>query len=342
MADIKNHTIPETVAAIFAAYEAQERQHRPHLGASQIGHHCDRYLWYQFRWCESPDFDGRMLRLFDHGNWEERRLVADLRAIGCTVYEVDTETGRQINYSALGGHFGCSLDAVALGVPESPNAWHLVEFKTASDKQFQAIRKSGVEQAKPQHYAQMQAGMYLSGLSRALYLAVNKNTDDIHAERIKPDEEAGVRLMKRAERVVFSDGPLDRVSDRPDWYQCRFCEMNRICHHGETPQVNCRTCLHSTPEPDGTWSCARHSKTLTVDEQRAGCDHHLFIPALIDEPIDAGDDWVAYQGQDGEYRNGPPGPRSYTSHEMRAASIPLPLPEELEQARDTFNARIVE
>ena len=50
-------TIPEpqtsTRKAIFEHYEkTADRQGRPHLGASEIGHECDRYLWLSFRWAK--------------------------------------------------------------------------------------------------------------------------------------------------------------------------------------------------------------------------------------------------------------------------------------------------
>ena len=80
MADISQYAQLLTVQAIYRYYEDhREEPHRPHLGASQIGHACDRYLWYQFRWCDHDEPDGRVLRLFDHGNVEETRLIRDLR-----------------------------------------------------------------------------------------------------------------------------------------------------------------------------------------------------------------------------------------------------------------------
>lgn len=50
--------------------------------------------------------------------------------------EVDPETGRQFRVEAHGGHFGGSLDAVALGLLEAPKTCHVVEFKTHSAKSF--------------------------------------------------------------------------------------------------------------------------------------------------------------------------------------------------------------
>ena len=104
--------------AIFASYEAdRDDGFRPHLGASQIGKSCERALWYDFRWVTRSGFPGRILRLFETGQLEEARLVRNLRRIGATVLEVDPETGRQWRVEAHGGHFGGSLDGVALGLP---------------------------------------------------------------------------------------------------------------------------------------------------------------------------------------------------------------------------------
>ena len=143
-----------------------------------------------------------MLRLFETGKREEDRLVRDLRRTGATVLDTDPETGRQWQVTALGGHFGGSLDAVAIGLLEAPKTWHVVEFKTHSAKSFATLKKDGVERAKPRHWAQMQVYMHLAGITRAMYVAVCKDTDEIHIERIHADRGEGERLVARASRVI--------------------------------------------------------------------------------------------------------------------------------------------
>jgi hypothetical protein len=134
-----------TLDAIYAAYVAEaDDGFRDHLGASIIGKDCERALWYDFRWVSRRAFSGRMLRLFETGKREEDRLVRDLRRTGATVLDSDPETGRQWEVSALGGHFGGSLDAVAIGLLEAPKTWHVVEFKTHSAKSFATLKKDGV------------------------------------------------------------------------------------------------------------------------------------------------------------------------------------------------------
>ena len=348
MTDLTQHIQLPTITAIYKSYEERrEPPHRPHLGGSQIGHPCDRYLWLLFRWADHEEFEGRMLRLFDHGNLEETRLVRDLRNIGVTVYEVDPETGRQFNFTAFGGHFGLSLDAVAHGLRES-GRWHAVEMKTHNARSFADLARKGVEKSKPQHADQMQIGMELADIDRALYLAVNKDTDALYGERLRRDQKRAKALLDRAERVIFSESPLDRVSDRPDWFACKFCAMHGICHGDRVAEVNCRTCCFSTPKRDGTWECSEHEKTLSVDEQRAGCKSHLMRPDLVPyaEAVDSGPGFVEYRTKDGskfwncEEVVRHPGEHRYYSREMRAAPGPLPLPPDIEALRQAFDARI--
>ena len=83
-----------TSQAITAWYEAKPQDFRDHLGASLIGHSCNRYLWLTFRWAVMPKFEGRMLRLFNTGNREEIRIAEELRGIGVELYT--DEDGKQI------------------------------------------------------------------------------------------------------------------------------------------------------------------------------------------------------------------------------------------------------
>ncbi|MBF0093945.1 MAG: oxidoreductase [Alphaproteobacteria bacterium] len=289
-----------TLSAIYAAYEADAGDgFRVHLGASLIGKECRRALWYDFRWTTRTSFSGRMLRLFETGQLEESRLIHNLRRTGATVLDIDPDTGRQWQVSAHDGHFGGSMDAVAIGLLEAPKTWHVLEFKTHSTKSFADLKRHGVRQSKPRHWAQMQVYLHLSGMTRAMYLAVNKDTDDIHVERLSPDRTDGEALLAKAGVIVKAVRPPEQQSTDPDWFQCRMCEHHPLCHQDAAPERNCRTCLHSTPVENG-WHCAHHDRMLSPGDQRRGCDRHLFIPDLIcGEVVDVGDDHVVYRLADG-------------------------------------------
>jgi hypothetical protein len=289
-----------TLTAIYAAYEAQAGDgFREHLGASLIGKSCERALWYDFRWATPARFSGRILRLFETGQLEEARLIRNLRATGATVLEVDPQTGRQWQVSAIHGHFGGSLDAVAIGLREAPRSWHVVEFKTHSAKSFRELLAHGVAAARPQHAAQMQVYMQLTGIERALYVAVCKDTDELHIERVRADPQTAIRLLDKARRVVEAKRPPARISDDPAWWECRTCSHHPVCHEDAAAAVTCRSCLHSTPV-EGGWHCARFDRRLDRAAQLNACAKHLYVPDLVPgEVADAGDDHVVYRMRDG-------------------------------------------
>lgn len=285
-----------TVQAIYEDYRAKQKsEHRRHLGGSQIGKECARALWYQFRHMDRPTFDGRMLRLFETGDREEERIVANLRAIGVQVWDRDPENPKyQIGFTAHGGHFALSLDGIGKGFKESGQP-HTLEFKTMNDKSFKDTKKKGVQVSKPIYWAQCQVGMYMADLGRCAFIAVNKNTDEIYMERIKLDLAEAMKLVAKAGEIIFSDKPPAKLSNDPSFFGCKFCEFAQLCHGDKRPEVNCRTCAYATPEPDGTWSCAAGKAFGSV------CDGHLFNPHAMPWPVyDAGEGWVEYQTPDGE------------------------------------------
>ena len=282
--------------------------HRPHLGASLVGHHCDRYLWLTFRWVAGETFDGRMLRLFETGHLAEPRLAHAIRRAGVELHTTDP-AGRQWRISAVGGHFGGSMDGAGLGFHEAPKTWAVWECKTSGTKVFNAMKIEGVHKAKPQHYAQMQVYMGETSMTRALYTMVCKETDEVYTEWVHFDPVEHARLMAKAATIIESSEPPSRISENASWWQCKFCKFHGVCHEEAAPEVNCRTCAHSTPDvsgESGVWRCNKPEYPdgggadlkLTVDAQRAGCGEHRFIPILLEKwakPIDFADGDVTYQ-----------------------------------------------
>lgn len=289
-----------TSDAIVRWWDKQTDEPRPHLGASEIGKPCSRALWYSFRWATAKKFDGRMLRLFNRGHREEPQFLQELRGIGAEVYDRDPDTKQQHRFSAVNGHFGGSCDAIGHGLPEAPKTWAIIEFKTHGDKSFTALVAKKVKEAKPEHYAQMQVYMGLAELERALYLAVNKNTDELYSEWVHFDKTEFMNLLAKAQTIINADEPPQRLSEDPAWYQCKMCDHHAICHGEQVPQKNCRTCVHASPVYDGEWSCADQKRHLPYEEQRVGCRQHLYIPPMIRwaEPLDAGQGWIKYRDRD--------------------------------------------
>lgn len=323
-AGVKMAAIPTpdspTVSAIYGWRERMtENGHREHLGASLIGHECARHLWYVFRWAGREAFSGRMLRMFDTGKREEARVYAELRGIGCEVW-ADDGTG-QYRVSAVGGHFGGSMDGVVQGIPEAPKAPHVLEIKTHAAKSHADVAKKGVQASKPMHWTQMQTYMHLAGIDRALYFATNKDTDAIYTERVRYDKDTGERIIAKAEAIIRATEPPIRLSDDPEYFSCRWCSHASICHGTDVPEVNCRTCAYSTPsEATGKWVCEAGKAGI----QRPGEAHqcHRYTPPLLARlgtPEDADEESVTYRTPEGaQFSNGPrPGFSSIEIHRSK-------------------------
>lgn len=314
-----------TVAKIYQAYENDaDEGNRPHLGASLIGRECERQLWLTFRWVDKKKFSGRMLRLFETGQLAEARFVANLRRIGVEVHDV-TPDGKQWRVETLGGHFAGSMDGAGCGFPEAPKTWAVLEFKTHGEKSFKELVAKRVEKAKPEHYAQMQVYMGLTGMDRAMYISVNKNTDELYSEWIHFDSVAFAKLKARAERIITANEPPLRISTDPSWFVCKMCDFQEHCHGDLAPMVNCRTCAHSTPELGGNslWTCSIAGTSpveIRIDIQRTGCKSHRYIPILLERMgvmKDFVDGDVVYEDKNGgKFYNGD-NAGSVTSQEIR-------------------------
>lgn len=260
----------QLIPGLKDAYDSDNTPFRSHLGASMIGGKCDRALWYGFRWHTVPNHDGRLLRLFNRGHLEEGRFIAALMTIGVQIYQYD-DKGTQFRISDIYGHFGGSTDGVAIGLPECPSHYVLTEFKTHGEKSFIKLQKEGVRESKFEHYVQMQIYMYKKGLQLALYMAVNKNTDEIYGEFITLNEPVAKIYIERAHSIIFAKTPPKKLSESPGWYECKFCDHFKLCHTDGHPSVNCRTCKFSEPVDEGLWQCNKYQIFPTKEQQLQGC-----------------------------------------------------------------------
>lgn len=279
-----------TIDAIYQHYERQPQEVRTYLGGSEIGESCSRRLWYSFRQVARPSFEGRILRLFESGHREEARIIANLRAIDCMVYDRDAD-GKQFRYTECDGHLSGGIDGVVVGLPESPETPHLLECKSMNRKNFDALEKGGVQKEQPKHYAQCQLYMGMAQLTRAAYVVACKDDDRLYMERIGFDPKQYKALLLKARSIIQAESPPEKVSQDPSWFECKFCPFADNCHGERMPLVGCRTCVHSAPAKDAKWSCSQGRDMVP------GCGGHIINPALLPwaEPIDGTEEWVQYR-----------------------------------------------
>jgi hypothetical protein len=262
------------------AYRTESESFRSHMGASIMGGKCGRAIWYSFRWATVPSFTGRIQRLFNRGHLEEARFIACLLAIGVAVYQQD-ESGKQYRISGSAGHYGGSGDGIGIGIPDLPGTAAVLEFKTHNDTSFKSLVKSGVRDSKFEHYVQMQQYMRKMGLPASLYMAVNKNNDELYAEIVLLDTATADMFIERADKIVWMINAPPQVGNPPSPgnYDCKWCDHKPVCFKQLPPAKNCRTCVFGEPTSngDGEWVClnthSAHNKLpLSKALQLTGCN----------------------------------------------------------------------
>ena len=297
-----------TVDAIYAAREAKSAQKEHYKGygisASEVGQECDRRLWYTLRWSSEPEvIKGRILRIFERGDIEEERIVADLRRAGLTVEEVDPQTGGQWRFALANGWLRGKADGRVRGVLEAPKAEHVIEIKSMKASDYRAIQKHGLLAKKPEHWHQLHSGMAGLGIDRGLYIAVNKDTEEIFTTRLHLDFEIAAQQEARVLQIAQSDEAPAKINDNPEAFACRFCKHKGVCHDPLIlAERSCRTCIHWTFGDAPNGFCSRFDEPRRPDAQQEGCPAHLFLPDLVPgEQIDADPEaeTITYQMESG-------------------------------------------
>lgn len=248
--------------ASIALYPAE---HRKHLGASVVGRDCRAYIWNSFRWLHLEQHNGRMRRLFNRGHREEAAIIELLIKAGFDVKAAD-ENGNQFKINGCNGHFGGSLD----GMTKAPlkfiiNDILVLEFKTHGQKSFDDLKKNKVKIAKPEHWAQMCAYGKPYNIKYALYIAVNKNDDDIYLELLELDYNYADEIYRRATSIIIAKEQPVKISPTKTFWKCKGCHFSPICHDGALPEKNCRSCVYAVPVANGNWNCANSAITLYTE-----------------------------------------------------------------------------
>lgn len=286
--------LPNTDNAVVSAIdEAHERMHandwrnsRGYLETSSAGNSCSRWIWFRYHRAFHETFPGRLYRLYRRGHREEETIVADLNLAGIKTEHTGDANQVEVVSGCLKGH----LDGIILGgVPEAPKEKMVLEMKSYNQKRFQTLEAVGVQKSDPKYFCQCQIYMRLAGLNRCLFVAVNKNDDEMHVERLELDKQYADGMIQRAKWAACSDRPPLRLSDKPDWWECKLCACHDLCHGSKTiaPDcVTCRTCAHVTALEDGTWKCELWNHVLSFEEQMQERPCHTVHPDLVDATLD--------------------------------------------------------
>lgn len=288
----------------LAQHKLRNYPSRGYIGASVIGSPCQRALWYAFRSAKDSSFPSRILRRFETGHAYEARVIEWLRE---AEYEVRCENSRarnpkkQFAAEELGGVFRGHVDGFVRG--HELEDWHLLEVKAMVSAKYQQdeygnpsknkstgtlegrwwrTKRLGCKEAQPTHYAQLQAYMGFSQthyekwkldapLTRALYLCVNTDTDQVYAEQIEYEPGWYRRIKERVREIVRAQEPPKRLHENPEAFDCRYCGLRDICHRNDPVRRECRTCEHAVCRLPGDRRYFADRWQWICEENRSSC-----------------------------------------------------------------------
>ena len=287
--------------------KASREKPRPYLGMSSIGESCSRKIWYRFRFAQKEKFNAQTLKNFEDGHRTEDLVINRLRIVeGLEL--VSMIGGSQIRVTDHDGHFSGHLDGTVQGLIQAPKNPHVFEVKCTSEKKFNEFKKIvsqlGEKQAllkwNATYYGQAQMYMHYMGYNRHYIVIATAGGRDWTSARTEYNKEYALKLVAKAAKIIKTDKPPQKVSDSPDWFECRYCSFSEICHQQEMPDRNCRTCLHSTPIENASWHCARFGKLISLDEQIVGCPAQKLLPELVPgEIIEVTEKFIRYKLNNG-------------------------------------------
>jgi len=299
------------------ALEARQKLESPrhYLGASQIGEECVRKLFYSFRNVAARIIPASGIKAIQDGFAQEDIMAARLRLLPYIelVTEDPKNPGQQLSMSYLKGHFRGHLDGVIKGIREAEKTWHVWENKAVNDKKFDTLlklreslgEKETLKDWDDVYFSQCQIYMLAMQLDRH-YLTVQSPGGRRYASiRTNLDRNFADELLSKANVIINSNWSIPaKLSDKPDFYKCKWCEYQEVCHEGKIPLVHCKTCRYSTCVDDGKRRCDLHEKIMDDAELHLDtCPDHVFNPCLIPDVqfIEHQEDGCIYKTQAGMF-----------------------------------------
>lgn len=209
----------------------QNEPERDYLGFSEIGN-CQRYLWIKYHYPQLKEpMSEKQAIIFENGHWVERKLIQQMRDAGRII------TGQQKEASYFDGQFKGHIEGFFENHPEYGKV--PFEIKGPNQSNFKELVKKGVKEKFYNYYVQAQINMYAHGFDKLVFIAENKDNQDLHEEVIFLDSKCIQETMEKAERILFGTIPKG-ISSRLDWFMCVNCEFNHdeACRkqwEGESP-----------------------------------------------------------------------------------------------------------
>lgn len=268
------------------------------LDFSDLGEKCFRRVFYKLRDAEPEADDVASVKRFVDAATSRQIIVSRLKTV-CNVQDKDDGAGR-FEFTDYANHLTGKINGIVKGLVQAPVTWHVLSVKTSvkwkglKRSVLKHGQKDALQEWDSRQYAHAIMSMFYSGLKRHYTIVSDSGGRNWISVRTDANPKFAKFLRNKAEAVIFTDQAPERIGD-VNHFMCRvgYCPFALTCQHGQLPNRNCKTCLHSTPERSGGWSCA-------LGHDLAVCGDHRFLPSLIDgDQVDVRDGDVVYLMKNG-------------------------------------------
>ncbi|MGE4118930.1 MAG: hypothetical protein AB7F29_13740 [Candidatus Nitrosocosmicus sp.] len=199
-------------------------QKRLYIGASNIGSECLRQIWYEFKSFTSTPHLGRHQRNLEVGKKFESMIVDWIEKAGVTIIKPHSSNHYLEYFDDELPYFRGHADALL------PTLKAVLDIKVIKASSYRDFVNKGLKEWSPIYYAQLQSYMGMGHIPHAYLLALNKDTAEIHDEKINFDNAYYKSLKERAKMIADSPSEPNRISSNPAWWLCKICKYRTICH----------------------------------------------------------------------------------------------------------------
>jgi hypothetical protein len=253
-------------------------QRKGSLKFSNIGNPDDRTLWHEYRNSVDNSLSPDNVRTASVNKYIKNSVIESLGKIpGASIYDKDPSTFADHHFVFLNGHFTGKMDAMMIGVPEAPKAWHVVMIKPMTTAKFNSFSKTTLEKFSGMYYAEIQCAMGASGVDRGLFIAYCRDTGAIDTQRIEAEKMLLDGYIARAERIINALSPPASIyKDFDDFEAKKAGAVSRVYWGEELPFPNCYNCRFSLSGNNSKLHCS----ILNGDAKKL-CDNHNFMPSFM-------------------------------------------------------------
>jgi hypothetical protein len=198
--------LTDKVYAVCLTHEARLNIARPRVKFSEItALQCDRALWFGLNGIRpQAACDGPTARAAERGRLARQLVARDLRRAG---YTVEWQGALECGY--------------IYGLTRQP---HLLDIEAVPERVFKRLEKFGLGAAIDLEIA-LHSRLGLAKMERALFVAENKNTQELHFEKVRFDPDIFQQMRERMGELKGLLQPPEGCFDE----NCFCCGFHEKC-----------------------------------------------------------------------------------------------------------------